>query len=508
MLIALYARNSIDESVSPIEVQLTKCEAWAHKHGYKIIGKFLDETIIDQPVFERPGLSRLIDAVIDNNVFHIVMEHASVISENQLFLDAFYTKMDYLDITLETLKTHSFTPLTSIIGADNKRKLKLRRYADRKRASIISDAMKGKLPGGQIFGYDVGQSGIRKPNLIEAETVRWIFNEYREKQSIKRICNDLNNHNIPAPKGEGWSISTILGAKTRQTGLLRQSLYNGIFTFNKMAYKTNPKTGKRFSVVRPEKEWDHVPIPELALVDREIFEDVQNIINNVKYSRTRYLKSLPEERVMLVKEGAKTARGKRKKYIVGSNLFCGKCHEPLKTTRAGKYSCENKSCKNVQIFRDQIVVQVLKQLSIFTVEDLQAGIEELLSTEKSLSKERKLLKANLSENMSDIRNTEAHTEHRALQKEYNLSKVRLTEVDIAINNLALHDYEHKKLHKLHHKFIEIVQIYMTEPDNIELADRISACLERVEVIKNINKYDLQLTISISGILNRFLAPEN
>src|SRR3546814_14416329 len=62
------------------------------------------------------------------------------------------------------------------------------------------------------------------------------------------------------------------------TGILRNTLYKGLVTFDRMAYRKHPETGKRLSVVRPENEWITVPAPELAIVDEAQFDAIQQLI--------------------------------------------------------------------------------------------------------------------------------------------------------------------------------------------------------------------------------------
>ncbi len=504
MHVAVYARNSLDQEVSPVEDQLHMCELWAQKNGYTIIGKFLDETIVDQDVTQRPGLSRLIETVADNNVLLIVMEHASVISENQNYLDDFYTKMDVLNVTIETLKTHSFTPLAAQFSDANKRKLKLKRYADKKRSRVVADATKGRLPGGKIFGYDVQDNGVRIPNATEAETVRYIFDTYLKMRSINKLCDDLNANKIPAPKGEKWTKSSLLGTRERQSGLLRQSLYGGIFTFNKMAFKTHPKTGKRFSVTRPEEEWDRVPIPELAIVDEPLFVDVQNLIKS-KNRTLRYFKALPEERNSLGKENSNknTRKSARRKHIVGSNLFCGKCKEPLKTIRAGRYSCRNEECKNFNLFRDSFVPKILEVLSEITFEDMRSGVKELQEQEKALIMERQSLIGSLSEKLSVVRNIEEQENREQLQFEYSQAKVRLTEVDVTLKNLNLAEHTPDHLEIIYRGFMADVQNCLADPESSEEVEKIRYCIECVEVTKTGGGYDVHVLLSFPGILVKY-----
>ena len=79
--------------------------------------------------------------------------------------------------------------------------------------------------------------GLRSVNEIEAGIVRDIFDAYQKGTTLAEICQTLNGQNIPAPKGGLWNPSTLIGVHRRKTGLLRQTMYKGMVTFNKLDYR-------------------------------------------------------------------------------------------------------------------------------------------------------------------------------------------------------------------------------------------------------------------------------
>ncbi|WP_413208219.1 recombinase family protein [Rhodospirillum sp. A1_3_36] len=63
-----------------------------------------------------------------------------------------------------------------------------------------------------------------------------------------------------------------------RNGLLRQTMYMGVITFNKMEFRKHPDTGKRLSILRPRSEWIQAPAPELTIIDEATFQAVQEMI--------------------------------------------------------------------------------------------------------------------------------------------------------------------------------------------------------------------------------------
>jgi len=82
--------------------------------------------------------------------------------------------------------------------------------------------------------------------------------------------------------------------------MLRQTLYNGVITFNKMQYRKHPENGKRLSIMRPEKEWRR------------------------KQAVTK----------------------KRANALFGGKLYCGEHNQKITATYAKHYSCPVKGCPN------------------------------------------------------------------------------------------------------------------------------------------------------------------
>ncbi|HTJ91048.1 MAG TPA: recombinase family protein [Acidocella sp.] len=89
------------------------------------------------------------------------------------------------------------------------------------------------------------------------------------------IAAELNRDGLPGPGGRPWGDTTIRGQMDRGTGILNNTLYIGQLTWNRCSYVKDPATGKR--VARPNNADKHevVPVPELRIIDDELWQKVK-----------------------------------------------------------------------------------------------------------------------------------------------------------------------------------------------------------------------------------------
>jgi hypothetical protein len=199
--------------------------------------------------------------------------------------------------------------------------LYLKDLADKTRRGIRGRVELGKAGGGNSYGYDVikrmSESGepIRGDRAIseaEAIVVRRIFREYAAGKSSRAIAWQLNKQDIPGPFGRAWGPSTIHGNPKRGNGILNNKLYVGRLVWNRQRFIKDPDTGKRVSRANPESEWVIQGVPELRIVDQDLWDQVK--------TRQRTMALGPLER------NANTLVDRRRpKYLLAGLLKCGCC---------------------------------------------------------------------------------------------------------------------------------------------------------------------------------------
>jgi site-specific DNA recombinase len=426
MRVAIYARHSTDKQEHSTRDQIARCEAFCRRVGYEVAATFCDEGISGAAMQNRPGIRRLIEAALDGGFNRIISEDLSRISRDQGDLAHFYKKLLFLNISLETVAEGDISELhIGLKGTMNA--LYLKDLADKTKRGMLAAVLNGSIPGGRTFGYDIvhrlnerGEpiAGLRKINTAEADVVRAIFNKYDQGETLLRICEFLNDSGAPPPKGgTKWQKSALIGTFARQTGILRNTLYKGVLTFDKMAYRKHPETGKRLSAVRPESEWLRVPAPELAIVEEGLFDRVQEHIedrsNNFRQRRLiiqvmtgaekakRQRGYLQKWRARQIKSGKKVRE--QPLYITTGKLWCAKHDAAFIHRRSRLNGCPHKGCANQNLPLEYVLPLVLEDVQRFSAADLSAYYEENLTRRTYLEGELQRLVSERTRVQSEIR---------------------------------------------------------------------------------------------------------
>ena len=142
------------------------------------------------------------------------------------------------------------------------------------------NAEKGRVPN-IVYGYDkiIGDYFNLTINDWEADVIRKVYHMYiSDGFGASKIARILNEENIRTKRGYRWTQSGICR-------LLTNRLYTGIVANGKQEIE-DFLTGKR--VQKPEEEWKIVSRPDLAIVNRDVFEKAQKIRreNQKKFKET------------------------------------------------------------------------------------------------------------------------------------------------------------------------------------------------------------------------------
>lgn len=374
--VAIYARHSDPKQATSTADQIVRCRKFCAAKGYLLAGVYSDEGISGAHVVNRPGIAEMMSAALEREFDRVVCEDLSRFSRDQGDVANFYKRMTFLGVTIESVTEGVITELhIGLKGTMNA--LYLKDLGDKTRRGMIAAVLKGRIPGGAIYGYDVvhrmdehGEPirGLRAINDSQADVVRRIFKEYAQGETLGRICKDLNALGIPSPSGGRWGQSTLVGSAARKTGLLRNTIYKGVVVFNRMTYRKHPDTGKRLSVMNPENEWIDVPVPELAIVDTALFDQVQRnlderssvrretIATNKVLSAEEKLEQATEKQRDWRAQQAKPAKPRR---ITSGKLRCAIHGETIRAASGKLYGCAVKPCANRYVNLDDIWPMIL-----------------------------------------------------------------------------------------------------------------------------------------------------
>ncbi|BCH21482.1 resolvase [Mesorhizobium sp. L-8-3] len=369
MRVALYARYSSDnQRDASIEDQLRICRARAEREGWQIVDSYTDRAISGASLI-RPGIQELIADGVKRRFDLVLTESLDRLSRDQEDIAGFYKRMRFAGIAIVTLSEGEVSELhiglKGTMGA-----LYLRDLADKTRRGLRGRVEEGKSGGGLCFGYDVvkqfdgnGEAirGERKINDAEAAVARRIFADYLAGQSSRTIAMALNREGIPGPQGKEWGPTTIHGNPKRGVGILNNELYVGKLVWNRLRYLKDPDTGKRVSRLNPEGEWVTQDVPELRIVDQEVWEAVK--------ARQKALAYQPP-----AEPGENTLNDRRRpKHMFTGLVKCGCCgsgYTMISKDLLGCFGARNKGvCENrLNIRRDALEKSVLQGLHTHLME--------------------------------------------------------------------------------------------------------------------------------------------
>lgn len=279
---AIYARYSSEmQNARSIEDQLAICRDFALARGLTVTATFADRAISGASLVTRPELLALLAAAARGEIDVIVSEALDRLSRDQEDIAHIFKRLRYRGVTLLTIAEGEVCSMhIGLKGTMNAMFLEeLGRKVRRGQQGRVRD---GRSAGGLCFGYDVvrdasDEKGRRTINEQEAAIVRRIFADYAAGQTPLAIATALNREGVPPPRGLAWNASTLNGSRARGNGILNNMLYAGRMTWNRQSFVKDPETGKRQARANPESDWLAADMPELRIVDQDLWQKVQGL---------------------------------------------------------------------------------------------------------------------------------------------------------------------------------------------------------------------------------------
>ncbi len=361
--VALYARYSSDnQREASIEDQLRLCRLHAERQGWTIVDSYHDRAVSGASLI-RPGIQALMSDAT-RGCFEIVLAEAlDRISRDQEDVAGVFKRMAFADVKLVTLSEGEIGHLhVGLKGTMNA--LFLKDLADKTRRGLRGRVEAGKSGGGLCFGYDVVKRinaagepiyGERRINEAEAAVVRRIFTDFAAGISPRHIAVALNTDGVPGPLGRAWGDTTIRGHVCRGTGIVNNELYVGRLIWNRLRYVKDPSTGRRVSRINPASEWITTEVPELRIIDDELWQAVrarQADISKVFEPTTRAVRAARAKRLHETRRPA---------FLLSGLLSCGTCSGRYGIILQDRYGCLNHhrrgTCDNNRTIRRPVIEQ-------------------------------------------------------------------------------------------------------------------------------------------------------
>ena len=446
---AIYARYSTERQNSKsIRDQIQICRDYADREGIEVVAVYTDEEKSGYSA-NREGLLKLLQDASKKKFDVLLVEHTSRLARDGLELRKLLNEFRFvyqipIIFVSQNLRTDREQDLAIIklFNIVDEQYVEAIRLATRRGLEGLFH--QGKWAGGSApFGYEAkdGRLVIKED---EAQIVRWIYEQYKNGMGLKNICKELNKRGIKTKKGNEWSPSTL-------SGLIKNPIYKGLYTWGRRRFILDPFTGKRKVVPgKPLQRYDE----SLKIVDEETWEFCNQKLKQVKAGKPK---------------------GKRINPLTGL-LKCGVCgnyfiKERNKLYCAGyrnKKSCSNDIVldyefvfkwlvKNLQAYAEMHKEELLKKIQELKGQEARNGGQELL---KKYRKKLENLLELYSENPSPvIKEKIKEIEKRIKEIERETEKIK-PNLDVLLSKLErifkLNPEEANRILKLFAQEIEIV----------------------------------------------------
>lgn len=279
--VAGYARVSTDH-----EVQATSYESQMRYYSEYINGRddwefvkmYSDEGISGTNTKLRTGFKSMVEDALDGKIDLIIKKSVSRFARNTV--DSLTTVRQLKEVgveiyfekeniwTLDSKGELLITIMSSLAQEES------RSISENVTWGLRKQFAEGKVhfPYTNVLGFKAGEDGAIVVDQDEAKTVRYIFQQALIGKSPYHIAKDLTEQVIPSPSGKShWNATTI-------KRMLRNEKYKGDALLQK-TYTTDFLTKKK-NINRGELPQYYVENNHEAIVDRETFDAVQQVLEN------------------------------------------------------------------------------------------------------------------------------------------------------------------------------------------------------------------------------------
>lgn len=388
MRAAFYGRFSTDrQRETSIDDQKQICVERAASLGLIIEISHADEGVSGStPVLRRSGGRQLMADALADRFEVLLMEGLDRLSRDMVEQETTIRRLEYRGIRIigvsdgydsESSARKLYRGMRGIINEV---------YLDDLRAKthrgLAGQVSRGMHAGGLSYGYrTVPVDGGHRLEINEGQArwVRWMFEQYAAGWSAQRIAHELNRQGVPSLRGSTWAVSAIYGNPARLAGVLNNELYIGRYVWNRSQWIKNPDTGKRVRVDRPLDEWSVREMPELRILDDDLWNAARE-----RMGRTR-------------SDGGR-GRGRRAHSLFGGLMRCACCGGAVVAVSATHYGCAARKdrgpvvCEGVRAPRRQTDISLLAVvrnsfLSPEALAKFQERMRELISVGRQASRE-------------------------------------------------------------------------------------------------------------------------
>lgn len=318
----IYARVSTDNEgqKDSCDNQVALANNYVNRHkNIKVVGVFIDDGISGKNDFNRPDYQKMLNLITGGTIDLILTKALDRLNRDQLnslqltnFLINVQTTvltleneeiLDFEDFTSQLIQSINYTFDAQYVKKQSLNGKKVQELRCQRKELTAKD-----ISYGYVWHKEDKTISI---NTHEAEIITKIFEEYvYRNQTPATIHKDLST------KGVNICAKTI-------SNILKDTRYIGIFYINKRSSKlgTGKTKTKRFNL--PKDQWIPVEVPDLAIIDRDVFDIAQRI---------------RQARIPIYqKNKAKQQAHFQGKHEYAGKIFCPICGKPYQFRFADRY---------------------------------------------------------------------------------------------------------------------------------------------------------------------------
>lgn len=283
--------NKTDDSDSIIN-QRSMCLKYACQFGWNVVDIYSDDDFSGAGTY-RPDFERLIRDCESGKINLVLCKSQSRFSRDMSVIEEYlHNKFIEWGVRFVSIVDNADTSIESNKKSRQINGLINEWYLD-DLSQNIRKSLKNKREDGLFmgsfasYGYEKSEDGHKLViDPVAAEIVKKIFNMYAEGYGYHRICEYLNNNNIPTrsvykkQKGSKFvcsncDLKTVRWNPDTIAQILRNEVYIGNLVQGKSTY-VSYKNHKQMKV--PKKDWCRIENTHEPIIDMETWNKVQSIL--------------------------------------------------------------------------------------------------------------------------------------------------------------------------------------------------------------------------------------
>lgn len=350
----IYARYSSNaQREVSIDQQLHACRDFAARQGLDVVDVYEDRALTGTSD-KRPGFQRMIADAEGSDWAYVIVYALDRFARDRYDSAVYKRKLKDAGVrVLSAMENLTEDPTGILLESllEGMAEYYSRELAQKVHRGMEDNAHRCMVNGPIPPGYERGADGKYAVNDAEAAVIQELFRRVAERERIIDILSDFEERMLHRKNGKKWTRAVADRALVNER-------YTGTYIYGEIRIEGG--------------------IP--AIVDQELFYEVQSVIGNKK--NPRRAAGVPQRR-----------RRENGIYLLTGKLYCGDCKSPMVgVSGRGKsgnpyyyYACQNQrahsGCDQRPVRRDQIeyAITSMLQKNILSDENIQIIADTIIA---------------------------------------------------------------------------------------------------------------------------------